>query len=296
VVVKAPDRVELYTGCASSGQGHETWMAQIVADELELPLDAITVFHGTTSYVPDGFGTYHSRAVVVGGSAAKAAAAALVSQLVALAAARTGLDAERLEYRQGGVHRRGADGPPVLALAALAAEESPDATAALSAVAKFSPAKLTYTYGAQIAHVAVDPETGAVDVLRLVTVEDVGRAINPLLVHGQAHGAAVQGLGGAFLEALVYDEAGQLLTGTLMDYALPPASAFPRVDAITLEEAPSTLNPLGAKGAGEGGIVATGAAAANAVAAALAPLGVVVRELPLSAANIARWIRDAQRG
>lgn len=132
--------------------------------------------------------------------------------------------------------------------------------------------------------------------MRLATVEDVGRAINPLLVHGQAHGAAVQGLGGAFQEQLVYDDAGQLLTGTLADYALPTASAFPHIDAITLEEAPSTLNPLGAKGAGEGGIVAVGAAAANAVAAALAPLGIVVRELPLSATNIARWIREARRG
>jgi carbon-monoxide dehydrogenase large subunit len=296
VVVTAPDRVALYTGCASSGQGHETWMAQIVAEELALPLEAITVFHGTTSYVEGGFGTYHSRAVVVGGSAAKAAAATLIAQLMALAAARAGLDAATLEYRQGAVHRRDDGGAPVLTLAALAAERSPEARATLTAVAKFSPAKLTYTYGAQVAHVAVDPETGAVDVLRLVTVEDVGRAVNPLLVHGQAHGAAVQGLGGAFLEALVYDEAGQLLTGTLMDYALPSARAFPDVRAITLEESPSTLNPLGAKGAGEGGLVATGAAAANAVAAALAPLGVVVRELPLSAPNIARWIREARRG
>jgi carbon-monoxide dehydrogenase large subunit len=153
---------------------------------------------------------------------------------------------------------------------------------------------LTYSYGTQIAHVAVDPETGVVDVVRFVTLEDVGRAINPLLVHGQAHGAAVQGLGGALHEQLVYDDAGQLLTGTFMDYAVPPAGAFPHVDAITLEEAPSTLNPLGAKGAGEGGIVAVGAAVANAVAAALAPLGVTVRELPLSAVNVARWIREAR--
>jgi carbon-monoxide dehydrogenase large subunit len=270
-------------------------MAQIVAEELGLPLEVVTVFHGTTSFVEDGFGTYHSRAVVVGGSAAKAAAAKLIAQIVALAAARTGLDADTLEYRDGHVHRRG-DDESVVTLAALTADPAPDARAALTAVAKFSPAKLTYTYGAHVAQVAVDPETGAVDVLRFVAVEDVGRAINPLLVHGQAHGAALQGLGGAFLEALVYDETGQLLTGTLMDYALPAASAFPHVHAITLEESPSTLNPLGAKGAGEGGIVATGAAAANAVAAALAPLGVVVRELPLSPPNIARWIREAAGG
>jgi carbon-monoxide dehydrogenase large subunit len=295
IVVK-PGRVELYTGCASSGQGHETVMAQILADELAVPLDGITVFHGTTSFVDEGYGTYHSRAIVVGGSAVKAAAAKLAAQLVTLAAKRTGVDEARLESRGGNVYRRGRpDEPPVLALATLASEDSPDAATALTAVARFSPEKLTFTYGAHVAHVAVDPETGAVDVLRFVAVEDVGRAINPLLVHGQAHGAAVQGLGGAFMEELVYDETGQLLTGTFADYAMPTASAFPAIEAITLEDAPSTLNPLGAKGAGEGGIVATGAAAANAVAAALAPLGVVIRELPLSPANLARVIRDARR-
>jgi carbon-monoxide dehydrogenase large subunit len=143
--------------------------------------------------------------------------------------------------------------------------------------------------------VAVDPETGEVEVVRLVAVEDVGRVINPLLVHGQAIGAAVQGLGGAFFEQLVYDEAGQLMTGTLADYALPTADAFPSIDAITLkEEAPSRLNPLGAKGAGEGGIVAVGAAAANAVAAALAPLGVVIRDLPLSPPALAALLQGAR--
>jgi carbon-monoxide dehydrogenase large subunit len=295
VVVKAPGAVDLYTGCASSGQGHETWMAQIVADELAVPLEWIRVFHGTTSFVEEGYGTYHSRAVVVGGSAAKAAAAVLAGQLVTLAAARTGIAAEALRYRDGAVYRRDGADAPVLTLAEVAAESSVDAKTALSAIAKFAPAKLTYTYGTHVAHVTVDPDTGAVEVKRLVAVEDIGRAINPLLVHGQAHGAAVQGLGGALLEQLVYDETGQLVTGTFMDYAMPTAAAFAHIDAITLEAAPSTLNPLGAKGAGEGGIVAIAAAVGNAVAAALAPLGVTVRELPLSAPNIARWIREAQR-
>jgi len=174
----------------------------------------------------------------------------------------------------------------VLTLAKLAAP--------LDAIGKFTTTALTYTYGAHVAHVAVDPETGATEVLRLVTVEDVGRAINPALVHGQALGSAVQGLGGAFLEELVYDETGQLVSGTLADYALPTAADFPSIESITLQDAPSTSNPLGAKGAGEGGIVATGAAAANAVAAALAASGVVVRELPLSAKNLARWLADAR--
>ncbi|MBI1737466.1 MAG: xanthine dehydrogenase family protein molybdopterin-binding subunit [Candidatus Rokubacteria bacterium] len=296
IVIEGPGRVNLYTGCSTSGQGHETVMAQILADDLEIPADWITVFHGSTSFVEEGYGTYHSRAIVVGGSAIKVAASTLSAQLVALAAARTGLAADTLVCRGGNVYRRDRADAPVLSLASLAAERSPEAHAALTAAGRFAPGKLTYTYGTHIAHVAVDAETGAVDVLKLVTVEDVGRAVNPLLVHGQALGAAVQGLSGAFLEELVYDEDGQLLTGTLADYALPTAADFPCIEAITLEESPSALNPLGAKGAGEGGIVATGAAAANAVAAALAPLGVVVRTLPLSATNVARWIAAARHG
>ena len=286
IVVRGPGRVELSSGCASSGQGHETVMAQILADELGVPFEWITVFHGSTNLVAEGWGTYHSRAVVVGGSAVAAAATVLKKQLVAVAAERSGLDERALDYRDGVVYRRDdAAAPPVLALA--------DA-APLEATGKFTTTALTYTYGAHVAHVAVDPETGATDVVKLVTVEDVGRAINPALVHGQALGSAVQGLSGAFLEELVYDETGQLLTGTLADYALPTAADFPSIESITLEDAPSTSNPLGAKGAGEGGIVATGAAAANAVAAALAATGVIIRELPLSARNLAQRLADAK--
>ena len=286
IVVRGPGRVELSSGCASSGQGHETVMAQILADELGVPFEWITVFHGSTNLVAEGWRTYHSRAVVVGGSAVAAAATVLKKQLVAVAAERSGLDERALDYRDGVVYRRDdAAAPPVLALA--------DA-APLEATGKFTTTALTYTYGAHVAHVAVDPETGATDVVKLVTVEDVGRAINPALVHGQALGSAVQGLSGAFLEELVYDETGQLLTGTLADYALPTAADFPSIESITLEDAPSTSNPLGAKGAGEGGIVATGAAAANAVAAALAATGVIIRELPLSARNLAQRLADAK--
>jgi len=288
IVVRGPGRVELYTGCASSGQGHETVMAQILADTLDVPFEAITVFHGSTSFVAEGWGTYHSRAVVVGGSAVAAAAATLKARLVAMAAERTGLRAAALECRGGDVVSRDS-GEAVLTLAAATAERP------VEVVEKFTTTALTYTYGAHVARVAVDPDTGATEVLSLVTVEDVGRAINPALVHGQALGSAVQGLGGAFLEALVYDDTGQLLSGTLADYALPTAADFPHIESITLQDAPSTSNPLGAKGAGEGGIVATGAAAANAVAAALASTGAVVRELPLSAPNVARWMASARR-
>jgi len=282
VVVTEGGTLALYTGCASSGQGIETVMAQILADDLGVPMDRVRVFHGTTSFVDEGSGTYHSRAVVVGGSAVKTAAATLIEQVLALAARRAGAAPSDLEWRAGSVHRRGDAEGPLLTLESLAVDHSAEAAAAREAVGRFRPSKLTYTYGAHVAHVAVDPETGDVEVRRLVTVEDVGRAINPLLVHGQALGAAVQGLGGTLLEHLVYDEHGQLLTGAFTEYAMPTSASFPALEAITLEDAPSRLNPLGAKGAGEGGIVATGAAVANAVAAALAATGLVIRALPLS--------------
>src|SRR5207302_9147326 len=154
--------------------------------------------------------------------------------------------------------------------------------------------KRTYSYGAHAAHVAVDPKTGHVELLDYVAVEDVGRIINPLTLHGQCVGAIVQGLGGTFLEQFVYDQDGQLLTGSLADYLMPTASDFPSIRAIALEQKPSPHNPLGAKGAGEGGIIPVGGVVANAVAAALAPLGVEPRELPLSPERVWQLINAAK--
>ena len=153
--------------------------------------------------------------------------------------------------------------------------------------------RLTYAYGAAAAHVAVDPGTGRVELIDYLVVEDVGRIVNPLTLHGQVIGATVQGLGGAFMEDLAYDGNGQLLAGTLADYLIPTATDFPQIRAISLQHRPSPTNPLGAKGAGEGGIIPVGALMANAVAAALAPLGVEPRELPLSPARIWQMIQAA---
>ncbi len=296
IVVKAPDHIELYTGCSSAGQGHETVLAQILADELSVPYGAIKVFHGTTTHVKQGFGTYHSRGVVMGGSAVKVAAAKLVRQAVALAAERIGAVADGLEFRNGQIWRPGAPAPTtsIASLAAEAAAGSPEAAAALDAEDCFENSKLTYTYGTHVAHVVVDPETAKVQVLRYVVLEDVGRVINPMIVRGQAIGAAVQGMGGTFLDEFIYDESGQLLSGTFADYLLPTSSDFPNVEATTLQDFPSKLNPLGAKGAGEGGIVATGAALANAVCDALRSYGIQVRELPMSPNNLARLLREAK--
>ena len=169
-----------------------------------------------------------------------------------------------------------------------------DPDTALDATEYFRIEEWTYAYGSHAAHVAVDPETGKLEVLRYVVVEDVGRCINPLTMHGQSVGGAAQGIGGALLEELVYDGGGQLISGTLMDYLLPTSTDVPNIDTIITEEAPSPLNPLGVKGAGEGAILATGAALGNAVAHALSPFGVRITSLPLSPGNIRRWIREGQ--
>jgi carbon-monoxide dehydrogenase large subunit len=164
----------------------------------------------------------------------------------------------------------------------------------LSAEGTFACQRRTYSYGAHAAHVTADPKTGQVEVLEYVGVEDVGRIINPLTLHGQSIGAIVQGLGGVLMEHLIYDENAQLLTGSLADYLMPTASDFPNINSIALEQKPTPHNPLGAKGAGEGGIIPVGGVVANAVAAALSSLGVEPRELPLSAPRVWQLISSAQ--
>jgi carbon-monoxide dehydrogenase large subunit len=156
--------------------------------------------------------------------------------------------------------------------------------------------KRTFSYGCHAAHVAVDPATGRTQVLDYVAVEDVGRIVNPLTLKGQVVGAVVQGLGGVFLEELLYDEDGQLLTGTLADYLLPTATDFPIVRAVALEEHPSPHNPLGTKGAGEGGIIPVAGVIGNAIASALRPLGACPRDLPLSPPRIWALVQEASGG
>jgi carbon-monoxide dehydrogenase large subunit len=160
----------------------------------------------------------------------------------------------------------------------------------------FANTRRTYSYGAHAAHVAVDPRTGQVDVLEYVAVEDVGRILNPNTLHGQTVGAIVQGLGGSLLEQLVYDEQGQLLTASLASYLLPNATDYPNIRALSLEQYPSPLNPLGAKGGAEGGIIPVGGVVANAVACALASLGVQPLELPLSPPRVWQLIEEARTG
>ncbi len=266
--------ITVYVGSSSVGQGIETIFAQIAADALEQPMSRVVeVRHGSTDYVTEGIGSHASRSTVMGGSAILLAARAFKEKLAAAAAARLGVAADAVEFGDGFLMAARCGGGEKLPFADFAG---------VAAEATFRNQKRTYAYGAHAAEIAVDPGTGAVEVLDYVAVEDVGKIINPLTLHGQAIGAIVQGLGGALLEELVYDGEGQLLVGSFADYLLPTAEDVPPIHCVTLEAHPSPVNPLGAKGAGEGGIVPVGGVIANAVASALSSLGVEPRALPLS--------------
>jgi carbon-monoxide dehydrogenase large subunit len=225
----------------------------------------------------------------------------LKQKLLTIAGEHWSLDPAQLELHEGCIYRKGAPSP-VLGLKELVAHvretvrQNPGQPE-LEETAYFNSNKLTHSYGVHLAHVVVEPETGIVKILRYMVVEDVGRCINPLLVHGQAVGAAVQGIGGTLLEELAYGENGQLLSTTFRDYVLPSSMDVPPIESVVLEEAPSPLNPLGVKGAGEGGIVGTGAVLANAVSHALSSVNVEVTELPLSPDRVRALIRNrAARG
>ena len=276
----------VYMGSASVGQGVETAFAQIAADAMEMPMDRINrVFHGSTAYVSDGYGAYHSRSIVMGGSAVLDAAGKLREALRGEAARRLNCGSAEVVLADG---RAAAPDGKSVSWAELAPEP-------ISVEGAFHNHKHTWAYGAHAAHVSVDPRTGHVALVDYVAVENCGRMINPLTLKGQLVGAVVQGLGGAFLEHLVYDEQGQFLTASLADYLVPTASDFPKIRGYVTESHPSPINPLGAKGAGEGGIIGVGGVISNAIADALQSLGVEPRDLPLSPPRLWQLIQDAGR-
>ena len=220
-----------------SARGIETAFAQIAADAMGLPFATFTVRHGSTTDVHEGFGTYHSRALVMGGSAVLDGAKNLLAAIRAAGAAQLGC---ALEDAVVGDARIEAKDGRWLGFAEIA-EQAAKSGVVISAQGTFASSKRTYSYGAHAAHVAVDPRTGHVQVVDYLAIEDVGRAVNPGIVHGQAIGAAVQGLGGVFLDHLIYDADAQLLNASLADYLLPLATDFPNVRAVTLELRPSLL-------------------------------------------------------
>jgi carbon-monoxide dehydrogenase large subunit len=291
----------VYTGLAVLGQGLETTLSQICAQTLGVRPDDVTVVHGDTTRVAHGIGTFGSRGIVVGGNAVFEAARRLRDKIVALAAEQLEASPADLVVEDGRVFARGVRDRALtfreLARVAAAPRGPETEELGLSASAFFEAPKRPYPYGSHLAAVEVDAETGRVHVVRYAIAYDVGRIVNPSIVEGQIVGGLAQGLGGALLEELAYDAGGQLVTTTFMDYLLPTIMEMPaRLDVRVLEEAPSPLNPLGVKGAGEGGCTGAGAALANAVADALAPLGATLTRLPLSPDQVLALIRQARRG
>ena len=280
IAAGADGGIEVRVGSSALGQGLATGMAQIAAAELGVPIETVAVRHGTTSLLARGSGTYHSRSTVMGGNAVAAAAASFRRRCVEVAALRLNTPAATLDYRDGRV-----GGLDLAALAGFAAARGE----ALEGEGSFdNRGRLAWGFGAHAAHVAVDAETGEVAVEGYWVVEELGRVLNPLLAEGQTRGGVVQGIGGALFDRVVHDADGQLLTGTLADYLLPTAADAPRIVSTALETHPARSNPLGFKGAGEGGLVAAGGAVANAVARALAEFGVEPVETPLAPGTLAR--------
>ena len=299
VEVDGSGRVVVYSGVAAVGQGIETSLAQVCAEELGLSAEAITVVHGDSAQVPFGVGGFASRGAGVALPAALEAARKVKAKTLLVAASLLEAGAADLVLDAGRVHVRGLpDRSVTLKECARAAVPGPPGMEpGLYASHFFEAPKMTYPYGTHVAVVEIDPETGRITVPKYVLTFDVGRAINPMIVEGQLHGGLAQGLGGALYEELVYDADAQPLTTTLMDYVVPTATDMPAMMITrTLEETPTKLNPLGVKGVGEGGPSGVGAAIANAVADALSPLGVSITALPLSPARIKGLIDDSGGG
>ncbi len=289
--------VTVLAGVTSQGQGVETTMAQIVASELGAPLDTVTVVLGDTDATPFGLGAFASRQAVIGGGAAIRAGQALREKITRIAAHLLEAAREDLEVADGrvtvkGVPERAVSLAEVARVACLETQRLPtDTEPGLEATRFYDPIRGTFAAGSQAAIVEVDPGIGTVAILRYVCVEDTGRVINPAIVEGQVQGAIAQGIAGALSEHLIYDQAGQLLTGTLMDYALPTAADLPPFEIDHIEEPAENL--AGVRGVGEGGTLGPAAALANAVADALAPFGIEPNELPLTPARLWGWCAAA---
>jgi aerobic carbon-monoxide dehydrogenase large subunit len=291
--------VTVYTGSSPHGQGHETAFAQIVADRLGVDPAVVEVIHGDTGTGPEGRNTYGSRSLAVGGEALAKCAVKVADKAKQIVAHHLEAAPEDIEVTNGKFAVKGSPDKG-MTLAEVAGVtyvyDIPDGMEpGLEATTFYDPENFVFPFGAHACVVDVDAATGKAKIVRYVAVDDCGKAINPLLINGQIHGGIVHAIGQALYERVHYDEDGQLVTGTFVDYALPTAAELPSFE-LDRTETPTPVNSLGAKGIGEAGTIAASAAVTNAVIDALRPLGVDYINMPLTPMRVWEAIEESQKG
>jgi carbon-monoxide dehydrogenase large subunit len=293
-------KVEVVTGSSAHGQGHETAWSQLVADQLGVPFEDVEVLHGDTSVAPRGMDTYGSRSLVVGGTAVVKAAEKVVEKARRIAAHLLEANEDDLEFSGGKFAVRGTPGSEVsiqeIALATFAAHNYPEGIEpSIDAEAAYDPENFSFPHGTHLCALEVDTETGMVKIRKYACVDDVGTIVNPLIVEGQVHGGLAQGIAQALYEEAVYDEDGNLTTGTFVDYLVPSAADLPHFDTgNTVHTAPG--NPIGAKGVGEAGTIASTPAVVNAALDAVRHLGVSDILMPLTPERVWRAVHEGNAG
>lgn len=295
-------KVSVFTGGNPHGQGEDTTFAQLASDELQVPYDDVEIIHGDTERIPFGMGTYGSRTTPVAGGAIAKACRKLMNKAESIAAHLLGVDVNDLVYDESGFHRRGdtsqAKSMADVAVASYAAggNEIPDGMEpGLEQTTFYDPENFVFPYGTHVCSVEIDPETFQVKIRRYTAVDDCGNQLNPMIVEGQVHGGIVQGLAQALFEESVYDEGGNLLTGSMSDYAIPTAVEIPRLET-SFTVTPSPHNPIGAKGVGEAGTIGSTPAIVNAVIDALKGMGITNIDMPLKPETIWKAVQKARSG
>ncbi|MGX9426881.1 MULTISPECIES: xanthine dehydrogenase family protein molybdopterin-binding subunit [Bradyrhizobium] len=301
VAIDSSGRATVYSGSMSQGHGHVTSLSQIAADVLQIPIESIDVIQGDTRQVQAGHGTFNSRSMAVGGSSLHVCSQRIVAKAKKMAAGMLEVDEKDIAYAAGRFSVPGTDIAPLafgkVARMAYVGHKLPDGvTPGLDETVFYDPTGMSAPSGVHLAYVEVDPETGIVDIIDYVAVDDVGTLINPLLAAGQIHGGVVQGIAQALYEEVSYDpDSGQLLTGSLLDYAVPRAEHVPSITSL-FQETPSPTNPIGVKGIGESGSIAAPPCMVHAVLDALSPFGISHLDMPLTPPRIWAAVQSARNG
>ncbi|HTU99336.1 MAG TPA: molybdopterin cofactor-binding domain-containing protein, partial [Luteitalea sp.] len=299
VTIERDGRISATTGASPHGQGNETTFAQMLADQFGVPIEHITIHHGDTAVVKQGIGTFGSRSQAVGGAALHLAGGKVKTKMAKFAAALLEAHEDDLVFENGRIAVKGSPASSksfaeVAGYAYVPVPLPPGLDPGLSEEAFFEPTNNTYPFGCVIAVLEIDRDTGEPTLRRLVAADDAGNLINPLIVEGQIHGGLAQGIGQALIEEAVYNDDGQLVTGSFMDYALPRATDFPRFE-LHSTVTPTPVNPLGAKGVGEAGTLGSTPCLVNAAVDALSPFGVTHIDMMLRPEKLWRLMHGEQR-